>query len=199
MILWTFQVYANNCSSRGSTVMFDISKSLTTLSRDLSSHGKLTFAQHNILADNFATYFVYNGLLHFISPYGRFSENCTISFRVKYSIFSSSLSSSFHSLSLCASTFHSLYIYPFHLPLSLSPSLYLSFYISLSLLLSLFSLSFSLAYLMDVFVLVFFYYNLMNIVAALPAHRCWAKCNSTHYRDVLLRGDFYAMIPIVGF
>ena len=93
------------------------------------------------------------GLLPLISPFGRFFEDFTLSFRGKYSIFSSSLSSSFHSLSLCLSLSLSL-----SLCLSLSLSLYNPFtslslsYISLPL-----YISFSLAYLMDVFVPVTLY------------------------------------------
>ena len=110
---------------------------------------------------------MYTRLLRFISPVGRFSKDCTLSFRGKYSIFFSSLSSFFHILSLYASSFHPLSLYPFHLSLSLSlslisPSLSISLVLPFSLspslspsLFSLFSIWFSLAYLMDVFVLVF--------------------------------------------
>ena len=76
--------------------------------------------------------------LRFISRFGRFYEDLTLTFTL-------SLSIPFTSLSLSLLSFLSL-------PLYISPSTFLS----LSLLLSLFSLSFSLAYLMDVFVLVFF-------------------------------------------
>ena len=76
------------------------------------------------------------GLLRFISPFGRFSEDFTLSIRGKYSIFSSSLSSSFYSLSMPLPFTLSLYI-PFTSLflslLSLPPSLYLSFLLSLSL------------------------------------------------------------------
>ena len=62
-------------------------------------------------------------------PVWEISQDFTLSFRGKYNIFSYSLSSSFHSLSLCLSLSLSLYIF-----LSpLSPSLYLSFYLSSSL------------------------------------------------------------------
>ena len=70
---------------------------------------------------------------------------------IEVEIFSSSLSSSFHSLSLYLSLSLSLSLSYLSLPLYISPSTFLS----LSFLLSLFSLTFSLAYLMDVFVLVF--------------------------------------------